>query len=422
MDALTSTSWMILVLVSITGGLSKGVTGLGLPLLVIPVLANFIGLKTAVLVMSIPATLTNILFISKYRQAWPELRQFWPFVLSGLVFVIIGVVLLAHIPQKVAALLLGAIALLYSAISLAGREITIPEGKMKVAAPLVGALAGLFQGITGLSGPMIVAYLSSLKNIDRPLYFEALGVMFVVFGTEQILGYAVNSLYTVTILKMGFLASIPIFAGFYVGTRLQSRLDARKFRQLTLLLILVSGINLLYRNAPAAFLSYPSLMGASSTAFALPWVTLALRLEAGRVFALEGWKKLSCKGQETEHRRSSPERIIPLSGLYAALESYGQLVAGLMLVLGVATRWAAFFLCICTFLSFLRAKWHPSMTKELKEAGGNISTTWMKAGQISLTGFTVMASLVFLGSGALAVDAFIRQVITPGHLLWYIFG
>lgn len=423
MGASTGTSTLIMVLVLLIGGFSKGVTGLGLPIIVIPVLANFLGLKTAVIVMSIPAMLTNVLFISKYRQAWPEMRRFWSFVLSGIIFVIIGVALLTRISQPVAALLLGVIAVFYSVTNLTGYEITIPQGKMKMAAPLLGAFAGLFHGLTGLSGPLIVAYLASIKDISRVLYFEALGVMFVIFGMEQILGYALSNLYTGSVLKMGLLASVPIFAGFYLGTRLQSRLDAGTFRQVTLLLILVSGINLLYKNIPAVFGSYRYLMGESSVAFGLPWVILALRLAAGRLFIVEGWRKLSVRTQKKERGAGgSCEPGLSLTDLFALLASYGQWIAGMMLVVGVATRWAALFLCLSTAVAALSAKWHHVHTRESRGMMGHISSTGSKLPEESMARLILAAALVFLGSGPAAVDALVRQVLTPGNLLWYIFG
>ena len=57
------------------GGLTKGLTGLGLPLISVPVLATFVGVEQAVLTMIIPSTGLNFYPAWTHRQGAGELPE-----------------------------------------------------------------------------------------------------------------------------------------------------------------------------------------------------------------------------------------------------------------------------------------------------------------------------------------------------------
>ena len=55
------------------GGLFKGMTGLGLPLITIPVMATFLGVERAVLIMLIPSSSLNAYQVWMHRSEWANL-------------------------------------------------------------------------------------------------------------------------------------------------------------------------------------------------------------------------------------------------------------------------------------------------------------------------------------------------------------
>src|SRR5581483_4759156 len=62
------------------GGFTKGIAGLGLPMIAIPLLAFAVKLPTAVALLVIPTVVSN-LFQAFQRGAFlPVLRRFWPFL------------------------------------------------------------------------------------------------------------------------------------------------------------------------------------------------------------------------------------------------------------------------------------------------------------------------------------------------------
>lgn len=241
----------VTIVALIAGGFSKGVTGLGLPMIITPPLAWIFGIQTAVPLVAIPTVISNIFFIGKYRHAWREVLRIWPMVVSGLVAIIGGVLFLQHTNQSITAVILAILAIAYVALNFSGHQLKIAPERLPVFGPLLGIVAGFFHGTTGVSGPPVIAYLSSIEELSRDAYFQALGFIFFLFGLQQVSGYVVSGVYTRDILLMGLLAAVPVMVSFYLGTWFQAKLDAEKFKTATLILILLSSVNLLANNVPA---------------------------------------------------------------------------------------------------------------------------------------------------------------------------
>jgi len=240
--------WTILLASLVLGGVVKGVTGMGLPMIITPPLAWAFGMHMAVPLVAVPTLLTNILFIHRYRRAWREVLQIWPMLAAGLLAIIAGVAFLQVGDPRYAAWLLAVLAVFYALSSLLGWEITFPLEKSALLAPLLGAVAGVFQGATGVSGPPVVAYLSSVKGLSREGYFQAMGLIFFLFGLQQIGALTLGGSYTSELAALGVIAVVPVLLSFYLGTWLQSRLDPVKFKRVTMLVILISGLNLFFSN------------------------------------------------------------------------------------------------------------------------------------------------------------------------------
>ena len=59
------------------GAFSKGLVGLGLPMISIPILAGFIGVEHAVVVMTIPVAISNVVIVWSYRRLAEMVPGLW---------------------------------------------------------------------------------------------------------------------------------------------------------------------------------------------------------------------------------------------------------------------------------------------------------------------------------------------------------
>src|SRR5205809_2412119 len=106
------TSWTLdqvdggqLVLAAIgllVAGLIKGTTGLGYSSCALPFLVAAVGLKAAIVVVVIPAMLSNVLVMSNTGHLRETLLRFWPLYAATLPGIVIGITLLVWIDQQVA--------------------------------------------------------------------------------------------------------------------------------------------------------------------------------------------------------------------------------------------------------------------------------------------------------------------------------
>ena len=83
------------------GGILKGATGAGAPIVTIPVMAAFYDVRIAVIIMVIPNLLTNIGQLYQFRKT--ILPRFFTisFALGGGIGAFLGTILLVNLPIKI---------------------------------------------------------------------------------------------------------------------------------------------------------------------------------------------------------------------------------------------------------------------------------------------------------------------------------
>ena len=115
------------------GALVKGATGMGLPLIALPVLTTAFGLQHAVGIMAITQVLTNGMQIWQFREARrEEAMGFLPwFLVAGGFGVVLGTFLLSNLPERILVFSLGVL-LLASSGALPSR--TLSSTTMRIGA------------------------------------------------------------------------------------------------------------------------------------------------------------------------------------------------------------------------------------------------------------------------------------------------
>lgn len=238
--------WQVALLMAALGfaGLVKGTTGMGLPLFATPILAGVFGARSAVVIMSIPIFVTNLLLLYEGRRLLSVFREVWVIALAGAAGVVVGLVLLVRLDQNLLALF---IALLVFLFILRGERLLGDDPRavrMRVMAPVVGVVSGILNGSTSIASPAIAGYLHARRLTPRE-FVVSLALIFQVYGTIQVLGLWRLGLYDQTVLTMGFAGLAPTLLTFFVGQRLRARLDNATFRTAITILLLVSALNLI---------------------------------------------------------------------------------------------------------------------------------------------------------------------------------
>ena len=235
-----------LVAVFVFGGVVKGVTGVGLPLVLVPLAAQFIPVPEAVALVSVPMVATNMTQAMEGGDTVVAIKRIWPILAPLVVGTVIGVRLLVTIDRRVLAFILGPSFLAIAALLAVMPRVRLSPATARWAAPAVGLGAGVLGGMSAMFGPPMIAYLvglgtepdSFVKQMAIFAFTAALTMLLTLGGSGTLSGLD---------LAVSAGAIVPIQAGMPLGRWLRRRIPPVVFRVLVLIVLAVSGLDLLHR-------------------------------------------------------------------------------------------------------------------------------------------------------------------------------
>jgi hypothetical protein len=220
-------------------GFGTGLVGLGFWLHVVnPVVA-----AALVVICSVVGQVQS-LYTLRRAVAW---HRFWPFLIGGVLGIPLGVAALRFIDPKTLKVLLGALLIGYTGVTLGFRRFPTTSWGGKVADGLIGFGGGALGGVAGLSGPLPTIWCSvrgwsadAQRGVYQTFNLTILATVLCVYFTQGILTKQV----------WGFaLVCLPAtILGAFLGIRMYGRVNEKQFRVLVLLLLLASGIVLTVTN------------------------------------------------------------------------------------------------------------------------------------------------------------------------------
>jgi len=237
---------LILVLGLGVAGLVKGGTGMGLPLVATPILAGVFGPKAAVVIVTIPIFAANSMLLVQGWRRMDVLRGIVPIIVASAIGTALGVNLLALLDQRTFAILISAMVAIF--LLRGDRLIGDDPGarRARILGPTVGFVGGVLQGTTSIASPLIGSFFHARK-MDRHDYVIVLAAIFELNAVIQLIGYSLLGLYTPDIVAIGLIGLVPTLLALMAGIYFRSRLDQARFRQLIVVLLVLSVANLLWR-------------------------------------------------------------------------------------------------------------------------------------------------------------------------------
>lgn len=227
------------------GAVVKGATGMGLPLVALPVLTAAFGLQHAVGLMTVPLIVTNAWQVWRFRAAARSDRLgFMPlFLAGGAVGIGLGTWALTTLPERALVLTLGLILLAYVALRLARPHWSLTPALAKRLGPAAGLGAGALQGATGISAPIGVTFIHAL-TLDRDGHVVAVSAMFLLFAVVQLAALTTAGVMQPDWLLHGALALLPILLFMPLGQWLGGRLSRSAFDRMILIFLGAIGLKM----------------------------------------------------------------------------------------------------------------------------------------------------------------------------------
>ncbi len=227
------------------GGIMKGATGLGAPLIAVPLLTMFYDVQTAVILFAVPNCLPNIWQCWRYRQHRLETSFISKLAIAGGAGTLIGTVLLIQMPATLLKLVLALTVYGYVIFRWLnpGWLMGMPTAQ-KLVFP-TAAVAGTLQGASGISAPVSVSFINALK-LERPQFISTISIYFLATAVVQLPALFVFGLMTPTYFLISLAAVLPLVAGMPIGALLARKLSRERFDTIILLVLLVVATRLLF--------------------------------------------------------------------------------------------------------------------------------------------------------------------------------
>jgi len=229
------------------GGILKGATGAGAPIVTIPVIAAFYDVRIAVIIMVIPNLLTNIGQLYQFRKT--ILPRFFTisFALGGGIGAFLGTILLVSLPIKILTLSVACIVIVYIILKLAVPSWKLNYTKAKKLVFLMGAGGGILQGSAGLSAPISITFLNSMK-LDRNQFIPTISVYFGVMSIFQMPTLYYYDFLNLETIIISCASTIVLMAFMPLGSWVAKSVTKETFDKITLILLGFIALRIIYLN------------------------------------------------------------------------------------------------------------------------------------------------------------------------------
>lgn len=239
---------VIAIAAVLLSGFAKGVTGIGLPVIGVPILVALYGDLRAILLVTIIATaLSDVPFVVRGARLWREALFLVSFVVAGLVGVVLGTHLLVSVRPQILTLVLACVLTAFIAIQWLNKMPRIDRGTAARWGWLMGFLGGALQGSTGSSGPFTTSYLISM-DLPREVFLFSLNTLFLILDWMLLASLQRLGLYTPYLYEIAAAILAVTAVGMVVGFAAGKRVNDVVFRRGVLIVLAIAVVSLLSRS------------------------------------------------------------------------------------------------------------------------------------------------------------------------------
>jgi len=228
----------------------------------VPLMALVIPAPRAAAIMVPILCLTDVFGFRAYYRKWDRalLRIMIP---GGLAGIVVGALTIRLLTEDAVRLLVGSIAVLFPVY----RWLSAPPPDAPAAAPPPVGKGAFWSGLSGYTsflahagGPPVMVFLLPLR-IDKTTYVATANLFFMIMNASKILPYALlGQLSRGTLLASLALAPlVPV--GVWLGLALHRRVNERWFYQAVQVLMLLTGLQLVWRAGGTHLLRAWALLG-----------------------------------------------------------------------------------------------------------------------------------------------------------------
>lgn len=237
---------ILVVLGALAGGIVNGLTGFGTAI-------TAIGIWLYAIPPPAAASLAITCSVASQLQTFHLIRRAidWKralvFAVPGILGVPLGTFLLPHIAPKLFKLSVGIFLVAYSGYVLARRGQIKSDWGGRLADGAIGFGGGVFGGLAGLSGVLPVVW-TDIRGWTKEQRRSVLQTFNMTILTFALVSHAASGLLTRRVMWDAALALPATIAGAWTGAFIYRRLHDRGYQRVVMVLLLLSGVMLIWNS------------------------------------------------------------------------------------------------------------------------------------------------------------------------------
>lgn len=243
---LTATQIGLMTLVLVLAGMTKGVLGVGLPLVAVPLLSQIVPVPLAIMTLAVSTVVSNGFQAFQGGNIVAVLRRFWTLFLPLVAALFGGARLLVDLDARMLGFILGTVLLVFTALSQFPRLLQIEVRHERVASPLIGLVSGLLGGVSSFYGPPILMYLVALR-LPKDFFISAVSVALFLGALPLVISLMVYGMMGRDELILSCVSALPVLMGLLIGQVIQRRMPQEAFRKGLLVILVSTGGSLILR-------------------------------------------------------------------------------------------------------------------------------------------------------------------------------
>lgn len=244
---LSALDWVLAFAILLLAGCIKGMVGFAMPMVAISGLSTVLPPDWALAGLILPTLVTNGMQVLSRGAgaAMGSIRRFRFFLIAGFVCLVFSAQLVPRVEASTFLLLIAVPVAVFAAMQLLGLRFSVPRQSPALDAA-VGSVAGFVGGMSGVWGPPTVTYLTALDTPKND-QMRIQGVIYGLGAVALVGAHLTSGILRAETIVFSLTLIAPAAIGMWLGGLIQDRIDQAMFRRVTLLVLLVAGLNLLRR-------------------------------------------------------------------------------------------------------------------------------------------------------------------------------
>jgi uncharacterized protein len=228
----------------ILAGLLKGIIGVGMPIVTLPLLSLFINIKSAAMLLSMPLIFSNLPQALEGGKTGRCLMQLMPVMLGMIPGLFLGVRILLALDASVAKIMAGLVLMGVGGLTLFAPKLQIQPRLVLPAGITFGFFGGILGGVAAMAGPLVFIFLLA-KGLRGQAFTKEASLYLVVSAGLLAILLTASRQFSWLDVAVSTAAMLPVALGMYVGQHMRDKIAPETFKKLVLIAVIAAGADLL---------------------------------------------------------------------------------------------------------------------------------------------------------------------------------